>query len=98
MWWVDSAIANSLPQYALEYFARVMKVNDLNIVRCHLDQVDDGENGEVTQLRMLVEPAKGGEGCAGGPMVLLLATTVAPPAVSPRWSGNFFFSFPNRRF
>mmetsp|Transcript_22373 Transcript_22373/g.44680 ORF Transcript_22373/g.44680 Transcript_22373/m.44680 type:complete len:1066 (+) Transcript_22373:35-3232(+) len=62
MWWVDSAIANSLPQYALEYFARVMKVNDLNIVRCHLDQVDDGENGEVTQLRMLVEPAKGGNG------------------------------------
>ena len=54
MWWVDSAIANSLPQYALEYFARAMSVNDLNIVRCHLDNVEDGANGTVTQLRMLV--------------------------------------------
>ena len=59
LYWIDSAIANSLPQYALEYFARVVKVNNLDIVRTHLDNVNDGENGTVTQLRMLVRVEDG---------------------------------------
>jgi len=59
LYWIDSAIANSLPQYALEYFARVVKVNNLDIVRTHLDNVNDGENGTVTQLRMLVRVEEG---------------------------------------
>jgi hypothetical protein len=32
-----------------------MKRNDLNIVRTHMDNVDDGSNGFVTILRMLVQ-------------------------------------------
>jgi hypothetical protein len=31
-----------------------MKLNDLSIVRTHLDNVPDGPNGNVTLLRMLV--------------------------------------------
>ncbi|GMH98403.1 hypothetical protein TrST_g1809 [Triparma strigata] len=61
MYWIDSAIANSLPQYALEYFARVAKVNNLDIIRTHLDNVNDGDNGTVTQLRMLVRVEVGEE-------------------------------------
>ena len=34
---------------------RLMKRNDLNIVRTHMDNVDDGSNGFVTILRMLVQ-------------------------------------------
>ncbi|GMI37024.1 hypothetical protein TrRE_jg3318 [Triparma retinervis] len=53
--WIDTAVCNSLPQYALEYFSRQMKMNDLSVVRTHLDNVKDGETGNVTLLRMLVK-------------------------------------------
>jgi glutamate dehydrogenase len=55
LFWVDTAIANSLPQYALEHFARVMQIQGLDIVRTHLDNVQDGEGRSVTMLRMLVD-------------------------------------------
>ena len=35
--------------------ARMMKRNDLNIIRTHMDNVDDGANGFVTIVRMLVQ-------------------------------------------
>ena len=38
-----------------------MKLNDLSVVRTHLDNVDDGDNGHVTLLRMLVKCKEGEE-------------------------------------
>jgi glutamate dehydrogenase len=54
LFWVDTAIANSLPQYALEHFARVMQLQEMDIIRTHLDNVPDGEGRVITMLRMLV--------------------------------------------
>ena len=55
LFWVDTAVANSLPQYALEHFARVVKLLNMDIIRTHLDNVTDGEGRSVTMLRMLVD-------------------------------------------
>jgi len=56
LFWVDMAIANSIPQYSLEHSARVLKISNFDIVRSHLDNVNDGDNGHVTMLRLLVQP------------------------------------------
>ena len=58
LYWVDMAIANSIPQYSLEHSARVLKISNFDIIRSHLDNVNDAaNNGHVTLLRMLVQPA-----------------------------------------
>jgi len=54
LFWIDTAIANSLPQYALEHFARVMNLQDMDIVRTHLDNVQAPDGQTITMLRMLV--------------------------------------------
>uniref|UniRef100_A0A7S4QI86 Glutamate/phenylalanine/leucine/valine/L-tryptophan dehydrogenase C-terminal domain-containing protein n=1 Tax=Ditylum brightwellii TaxID=49249 RepID=A0A7S4QI86_9STRA len=54
--WVDIAVANSLPQVALEQASRLLFLHKFDVQRCHLDTVSDGENGNVTHLRLLVTP------------------------------------------
>jgi glutamate dehydrogenase len=53
-YWIDIAVTNSLPQTALENAARVLAMNNLDIMRSHLDVLSDGNNGNVTMLRLLV--------------------------------------------
>ena len=55
-YWVDVAVANSLPQVALEHTSRLLFLHNFDVFRSHLDVVSDGENGNVTLLRMLVAP------------------------------------------
>ena len=61
LYWVDTAVANSLPQYALEYFSRVMNGFGLSVVRAHMDNITDYDNGTVTMLRMLVSVVDEGQ-------------------------------------
>ena len=55
-YWVDVAVANSLPQVALEHLCRLLFLHHLDVTRARLDIVPDGDNGSVTLLRMLVAP------------------------------------------
>ena len=52
--WVDVAVANSLPQVALEHLCRLLFIHKFDIIRARLDVVPDGENGTITMLRILV--------------------------------------------
>jgi glutamate dehydrogenase len=61
-YWVDVAVANSLPQVALENLCRLLFLHDLDVTRARLDIVSDGDNGSVTMLRMLVAPVMNGNG------------------------------------
>lgn len=51
---MDIAVPNSLPQIALENASRVLFQYDLDVVRSHLDFVEDDENGNVCMLRLLI--------------------------------------------
>ena len=53
-YWVDIAVANSLPQIALENASMVLHQHNFEIVRSHLDKISDGDNGDVCMLRLLV--------------------------------------------
>lgn len=55
-YWVDIAVANSLPQIALENATRVLFQHQFDVVRSHLDMISDGDNGTVCMLRMLISP------------------------------------------
>lgn len=55
-YWVDVAVANSLPQVALEHLCRLLFQHELDVTRARLDVLPDGKNGSVTILRMLVAP------------------------------------------
>jgi glutamate dehydrogenase len=55
-YWVDVAVANSLPQVALELLCRLLYLHDFDVTRARLDVLPDGDNGTVTILRMLVAP------------------------------------------
>ncbi|EEC49283.1 predicted protein [Phaeodactylum tricornutum CCAP 1055/1] len=55
-YWVDMAVANSLPQVALEHLSRLLYVHDFDVTRARLDVIPDGKNGNITMLRMLVSP------------------------------------------
>ncbi len=59
MLWVNVAVANSLPQVALEQTARLLYLHNFDVQRAHLDTVPDTDNGKVTLLRMLVQPVNG---------------------------------------
>ena len=50
------AVANSLPQVALENAAHLLFLHQFDISSAHLDVVKDGENGDVTLLRILASP------------------------------------------
>jgi hypothetical protein len=54
--WVDVAMANSLPQVALEHACRLLYVHGFDVGRARLDIIPDGDNGKVTLLRLLVHP------------------------------------------
>lgn len=55
-YWVDVAVANSLPQVALENLCRLLFLHNFDVARSRLDVLSDGDNGSVTILRMLVAP------------------------------------------
>jgi glutamate dehydrogenase len=57
--WLDVAVANSLPQVALEHTCRLLFLHKFDISRARLDVIQDGDNGTVTMLRMLVSPIGG---------------------------------------
>lgn len=61
-YWVDVALANTLPHFALEQTAQLLFLHGFDVMRAHLDNVQDGENGNVTLLRMLVSPGNGARG------------------------------------
>lgn len=58
-YWVDIALANTLPHFALEQSAQLLYLHGFDVLRAHLDNVTDGDNGTVTLLRMLVTPKNG---------------------------------------
>lgn len=55
-YWLDIALANSIPQFALEHSSRLLYLHQFDVIRAHLDVVPDGDNGDVTLLRVLVKP------------------------------------------
>lgn len=61
-YWVDIALANTLPHFALEQTTQLLYLHSFDVLRAHLDNVTDGENGTVTLLRMLVQPVHGARG------------------------------------
>lgn len=61
-YWVDVALANTLPQVALEQTAQLLYLHSFDVLRAHLDNVTDGDNGTITLLRMLVTPVHGARG------------------------------------
>jgi hypothetical protein len=61
-YWVDIALANTLPHFALEQTSQLLFLHNFDVMRAHLDNVYDGDNGYVTLLRMLVSPVNGAKG------------------------------------
>lgn len=56
-YWIDTAIANSLPQVALENLCRLLYVHRFDVTRSRLDIFPTGDDGDsVTLLRALVTP------------------------------------------
>lgn len=53
-YWLDVAMANSLPQVALEHTCRLLFLQGFDVGRARLDIIPDGDNGSVTMLRLLV--------------------------------------------
>jgi len=53
-YWLDVAMANSLPQSALEHTCRLLFVQGFDVGRARLDVIPDGDNGSITMLRLLV--------------------------------------------
>ena len=49
-------VANSYPRVALEHLCRLLFLHDFDVARARLDVVPDGDNGNITMLRMLVTP------------------------------------------
>lgn len=53
-YWVDVAVANSIPQVSLEHTCRILYLQGFDVARARMDVMDDGDNGSVTLLRVLV--------------------------------------------
>ena len=53
-YWLDVAMANSLPQVALEHTCRLLYVQGFDVSRARLDVIPDDDNGSVIMLRLLV--------------------------------------------
>jgi len=58
-YWIDVAVANSLPQVALENFCRVLYQDGFDVSRARLDVVSDNDNGNVIILRALLSQVEG---------------------------------------
>jgi len=66
-YWLDVAMANSLPQVALEQICRLLLVQGFDVGKARLDIIPDSDNGSVVMLRLLVHPvADDTESDAGG--------------------------------
>jgi hypothetical protein len=65
-YWLDVAMANSLPQVALEHTCRLLYVQGFDVGRARLDVIPDGDNGSVTMLRLLIHPADQNDNAALG--------------------------------
>jgi len=61
-YWVDVASANTTPHFALEQTAQLLYLHSFDVLRAHLDNVSDGDNGTITILRMLVKPVNDARG------------------------------------
>lgn len=57
LYWINVAVANSIPQVSLEHVCRILLLQKMDIARARLDVIDDGDNGNVTLLRLLVGPS-----------------------------------------
>jgi glutamate dehydrogenase len=55
-YWINVAVANSIPQVSLEHVCRILLLQKMDIARARLDVIDDGDNGNVTLLRVLAKP------------------------------------------
>jgi glutamate dehydrogenase len=55
-YWIDVAVANSVPQVSLEHTCRILYQQGFDVTRARLDVLDDSDNGSVTMLRMLACP------------------------------------------
>jgi len=55
-YWVDVATANSLPQIALQQLCQLLHMHNFDVVKARLDIIEDGDNGNTSMLRMLVNP------------------------------------------
>ena len=56
LYWLDVAMANSLPQVALEHTCRLLFMKGFDVGKARMDVIPDGDNGSVTMLRLLVHP------------------------------------------
>jgi len=65
-YWVDMAVANSVPQVALENLCRLLYVHHFDVTRARLDIIPQ-DGGSVTMLRTLVAPVKGYEDNTSSP-------------------------------
>lgn len=54
LYWIDVAVANTIPQVALQHTCRLLYVQKFDVNRARLDVIDDDDNGSVTLLRLLV--------------------------------------------
>ena len=63
--WVSVSVANTRPRNALGNVCRLLFLHDFDVARARLDVVRDGDNGNITMLRLLVSPAAGGEVSSG---------------------------------
>jgi hypothetical protein len=54
-YWVSVAQTNVLPRVGLDKCLRLFKLRGLDVLRCHMDRVEDPGNGQVCLLRMLVQ-------------------------------------------
>jgi len=59
-YWIDIAVANSLPQISLEMITRLMYRQGFDVSRSHVDLVSTGPDEFVSQIRMHVEPLREG--------------------------------------
>lgn len=53
--WVSLAQTNVLPRVGLDKCLKLFKLHNLDVLRCHMDRVNDPGNGQVCLLRMLVQ-------------------------------------------
>jgi len=58
-YWVNVAVANSIPQQVLENTSRLLALHDFDVMTAHLDLISDGDNGEMVMLRVHAAPVKG---------------------------------------
>lgn len=54
-YWVSLAQTNVLPRVGLDKCLKLFGLHKLDVLRCHMDRVNDPGNGSVCLLRMLVQ-------------------------------------------